>query len=154
MKIVKNYFITLAKSTLVVVLTAATFASCSKDSGDGPAVPPPVVPPPTVSPIIGYWVGTYNTTGVFGTSNYAMLIKPGAVVRVYDLDDKTDTTSLSVHAKTDGVWTLNGTTLQTSYKSGTKTVNTTATVNAAYSNMTGTWAFDGAVKGNITLNKQ
>jgi hypothetical protein len=153
MKIVKNYFITLAKSTLVVVLTAVTFASCSKDSGDGPVAPPPVPPAPP-SPVIGYWVGTYNTTGQLGSSNYAMLIKSGGVVRVYDLDDKTDTASISPLAKVDGVWTLSGNTLQTSYKSGAKNVNTTATVNAAFNNMTGTWAFDGAVKGNISLGKQ
>lgn len=56
-------------------------------------------------------------------------------------------------AKFEGVWSPNSASLQTTYNSGTKTVNTTATINAAYNNMSGTWALEGAVKGNITLSK-
>ena len=123
--------------------------SCKKSNTEEPTPAPPLV----LSPVLGYWTGTYNTTGFIGTSKYAMLIKPGGIVRIYDLDDKTDTSALSPLAKPDGVWTLNGNIFQTSYKSGAKTVNTSATVNAAFSNMTGTWAFEGATKGNITLSK-
>jgi hypothetical protein len=83
-----------------------------------------------------------------------MLIKAGGFVRIYDLGAKTDTSSISAAAKVNGVWSVNGNSVQTTYMTGsTKTVNTTATLNAAKTQMTGTWAFDGAVKGNIELNK-
>ncbi len=110
-------------------------------------------PPQQLSPVIGYWTGSYTTTGFIGSSKYAMLIKPGGAVRIYDLDDKTDTSAIPALSKADGVWTLNANIFQTTYKSGSKTVNTTATVNAGFSNMTGTWAFEGVTKGNITLSK-
>ncbi|HEX5651902.1 MAG TPA: hypothetical protein VFX58_02445 [Chitinophagaceae bacterium] len=141
----KNYRLTLAKSALVILVSAFVFIACKKEKNEDPVV--------QASPVTGYWVGKYTTTGFIGHSNYAMLIKPGGQVRVYDLDTKTDTLALSALAKVDGVWSLNGTTLQTTYNTGTKTVNTTATINAAFNNMNGTWAFDGAMKGTITLSK-
>jgi hypothetical protein len=136
----KKHFFLMLTSVLVLAV------SCKKSNTETPTPDPPVL----VSPVVGYWTGTYNTTGVLGTSKYAMLIKPGGIVRIYD---KTDTSALSALSKPDGVWTLNGNIFQTSYKSGVKTVNTSATVNAAFSNMSGTWAFEGATKGNITLSK-
>lgn len=138
----KHFFLML---TAVLVLAV----SCKKSNTEEPTPAPPLV----LSPVLGYWTGTYSTTGFFTTSKYAMLIKPGGVVRVYDLDDKTDTSAISPLAKADGVWTLNGNIFQTSYKSGATTINTSATVNAAFSNMTGTWASGAVTKGNITLSK-
>lgn len=129
---------------ITAVIAIAT--ACSKDKDNAP-------PQPQTSPAVGYWTGSYTTAGVLGSTNYAMLIKPGGIARVYDLDTKTDTSMLAAAAKVDAVWTLNGMTLQTSYNSGTKTVNTSATLNAAYNNMSGTWAFEGVVKGNISLSK-
>jgi hypothetical protein len=139
----KKHFFLMLTSVLILAV------SCKKSNTETPTPDQPLV----LSPVLGYWTGTYNTTGLLGTSKYAMLIKPGGVVRVYDLDDKTDTSALSALSKPDGVWTLNGNIFQTTYKSGFKTVNTSATINAAFSNMTGTWAYEGPTKGNITLSK-
>lgn len=137
----KKHFFLMLTSVLILA------ASCKKSNTETPESPQ------QLSPVLGYWTGTYNTTGFIGSSKYAMLIKPGGVVRVYDLDDKTDTSAISALSKADGVWTLNGNIFQTSYKSGAKMVNTSATVNAAFSSMTGTWAYEGVTKGNITLSK-
>jgi hypothetical protein len=84
-----------------------------------------------------------------------MLIKAGGAVRIYDMGIKTDTSSISVLAKADGVWTLNGSTVQTSYPNSvsSKTINTVAILNAAKTQMTGNWSLDGAVKGSIELSK-
>lgn len=121
-------------------------AACKKEKE------PASVPPPA-SPVIGFWQGSYTTTGLLGSSKYAMLINEGGVGRVYDLGTESDTNAIPAGKKPNLVWTLTGNTLQTSYLSGAKTVNTTATVNAAYNNQTGTWSFNGVTKGNITLNK-
>ena len=145
MKIARTHFSKLANSILLIAIMALTNSSCSKDKTENPSLP--------ASPATGFWVGSYSTIGQLGSSNYAMLIKPGGIARIYDMGTKTDTTSLAALAKVDAVWTFNGNTLQTSYNTGTKTVNTTANVNAAFNNMNGTWAFDGVVKGNITLSK-
>ena len=128
-------------TTLTIV-----FMACKKDKSDDPA-------PPAPSPAEGFWLGKYTTNGVFGQDNYAMLIKAGGFVRIYDLGTKTDTSTLSSLSKVTGIWTLIGNMVQTTYLTGTKTVNTTATLNAAKTQMAGTWAFDGAVKGNIELSK-
>lgn len=130
--------------TATVVLTTA----CSKNKTDNP-------PPPAASPAEGYWVGKYTTNGAIGFDNYAMLIKAGGAVRIYDMGAKTDTSSISALAKTDGVWTLNGAVVQTSYANAvsSKTINTTAVLNAAKTQMTGNWSLDGVVKGSIDLSK-
>ena len=83
-----------------------------------------------------------------------MLIKPSGIARIYDMGTKTDTTTLLALSKVNGVWSLNGNTIQTTYQSGAKTVNTSATLNAAKTQMSGTWSFDAATKGNIELNKE
>lgn len=132
---------------LAAVLLLAT--SCKKTNSEPETAPPPVL----ISPVIGYWTGTYNTTGFIGSTKYALLVKPGGLLRVYDLDASLDTNAISPLAKADGVWTLNGNNFQATYKSGAKTVNTTALVNAAFTNMTGTWAFEGVTKGNVALTK-
>jgi hypothetical protein len=136
------------KKTMLSMLAIAVFvASCSKSKNDDPPAPP------APSPVEGYWTGNYTTTGQLGHAKYAMLIKPNGIVRIYDLAVSTDTTQISDLAKATGVWTLTGMQLQTTYPTGGKTVNTIATLNAAYTNMTGTWALGALVKGNITLSK-
>jgi len=125
----------------IVILAAA----CSKSKKDDPEPP---------SPVIGYWTGSYTTIGQLGSTNYAILIQPGGVARVYDLDNKSDTSQLVAAQKVNATWTLSGFTLQTTYKSGaSKLVNTTATLNSSYTSMTGTWGSEGVTKGNISLNK-
>jgi hypothetical protein len=123
--------------------------ACKKNNSDEP-----VPPAPTASPAEGYWTGKYTTTGQLGFENYAMLIKPNGFVRIYDLGNTTDTGTLIIGAKVNGVWSMSGNTVQTTYQSGTKTVNTSATLNAAKTQMNGTWAFDAIGKGNIELTKQ
>lgn len=120
--------------------------SCSKKQEETPA-------PSPASPAIGYWIGSYTTIGQLGSANYAMLLQAGGVGRVYELGQKTDTTLIAASAKVNAVWTLNGNTVQTTYSSGSKTINTIATLNAANTQMSGTWAFDAVVKGNISLAK-
>jgi hypothetical protein len=135
------------KQITLIFLGLFLLVACSKKSTEPEPAPTPV------SPVVGFWQGSYNTNGVLGSSKYAMLIKAGGTGRVYDLGNQTDTALLLAGAKVNLVWTLNGNTFQTSYPSGAKTVNTTATVNAAYNSMSGTWAFDAVVKGNFSLSK-
>ena len=132
--------------TIFILISAFTLlaTACKKDNSPAPEPP---------SPFLGYWQGSYNTTGFIGNTKYAMLIKPGGIARVYDMGTETDTLLVSPTKKVDAVWAVTGNTLQTSYQSGSKTINTTATVNAAYTLMTGTWGYNGLVKGNIILNK-
>ena len=122
--------------------------ACKKNNADDP-----VPQPPTTSPAEGYWTGKYTTTGRIGFDNFSMLLKPGGLLRVYELGDKTDTADISPLAKVSGTWTMLGNTVQTTYQSATKTINTTATLNASNTQMAGTWAFDATVKGNIELKK-
>jgi hypothetical protein len=134
------------KAMFLIAIASVQFLSCAKDNGDDPPV--------AASPAIGFWKGSYTTTGQLGSSNYAFLIKPNGLGRVYDLGTKTDTALLVAAEKADLVWVLNGNTLQTTYTTGTKTVNTTGNLNAAQTSMDGTWAFGATVKGNIALTKQ
>ncbi|MBC7851666.1 MAG: hypothetical protein H7Y31_18115 [Chitinophagaceae bacterium] len=122
---------------LLIILLAAT--SGSKESNGTVHTP--------LSPAVGYWQGSYTTTGQLGTSGYAMLLNNNGTGRIYDLGNLEDTTEVVPTKKVDAVWVLTGTSLQTTYKSGLKTVNT------AFTSMAGTWAFEALIKGNITLNK-
>lgn len=136
------------RNILSIAAVLILAVACKKNNSDDP------IPPTPPSPAEGYWTGKYTTTGQLGFDNYAMLIKAGGFVRIYDLGTGTDTASISPLAKANGVWSLSGNTIQTTYGSGTKTVNTTTTLNAAKTQMNGTWSFDAAVKGNIELGKQ
>jgi hypothetical protein len=146
MKIVKNYFITLAKSTLVIVLTAVTFASCSKDKSDD-------TPTPVISTPIGYWTGKYGAGSTLGL-NYAVLLKADGSMRSYVMSgDKTDTATAS--SKGAGNWQQMGNSIKTEYTAGGYNFKTTATANEAFTNMTGTWQAVGSVfAGGFTLTKQ
>jgi hypothetical protein len=134
------------RNILSIAAVLILAVACKKNNSDDPI-------PPTASPAEGYWTGQYTTIGKLGFDKFAMLLKPGGFLRVYELGDKTDTTSISPLAKVSGVWVLNGNTIQTTYQSASKTINTTATLNASKTQMSGTWAFDAAVKGNIELSK-
>jgi carbonic anhydrase len=134
------------KATLIISALALLASSCKKEEA----------PKETPSPVLGYWKGKYNnstTPGALFSDNYAMLFAANGKVRVYDLGTATDTATLLSAQKADGTWLLNGTTLQVSYASGSNTINTTGTVNAAFNNMSGTWAKNTTVKGNFYLNK-
>ena len=131
-------------ATAILILAVA----CKKSNSDDP------VPTAQPSPAEGYWFGGYTTTGQAGFENYAMLIKPDGFVRIYDLGTKTDTSTLLTGAKVSGVWSMTGNTIQTTYKSGMKIVNTTATLNALKTQMNGTWGYEATTKGGIELIKQ
>jgi hypothetical protein len=135
------------KQATLFILSLFVWVACSKKSAEPQPAPIPV------SPAVGYWTGSYTTNGQLGSSKYAMLLHAGGTGRVYDLGNQTDTSLLLLAAKPNLVWTISGNTVQTTYTSGPKTVNTTATLNAANNQMSGTWAFDAAVKGNISLSK-
>jgi hypothetical protein len=133
------------KTVSIVVLCLAIIAtSCSKKSD-------PVPEPP--SPVIGYWTGTYSYTNSIPKINYAILINPGNAARIYDMDEKTDTSLVPAGAKVNGTWSLNGNNLVVTYKSGTKTVTTFGIINESFTKLTGTFALEGVIKGHVTLQK-
>lgn len=137
------------KKNFLLMLTAVITAtvSCKKDKTAAPEQP---------SSIEGYWAGKYNNDpaqGLAYTDNYAMLIKKNGVLRVYDLGTNTDTALISEKEKVSGTWKLNGTILQTSYKSAAKTVNTKSTINAAFTSMEGVWGFGDFTNGSFYLEK-
>jgi hypothetical protein len=138
------------RNILSIAAVLILAVACKKNNSDDPVPQPPV----TVSPAVGYWTGKYTTTGQLGFDKFAMLYKADGLLRVYEMGDKTDTAELSPLAKVNGVWSMSGNSVQTTYYTSTKTINTTATLNAAKTQMAGTWAFDAAVKGNIELTKQ
>jgi len=136
------------RNILSIAAVLILAVACKKNSSDDP------VPTPTPSPAEGFWFGGYTTTGQAGFENYAMLIKPNGFVRIYDLGNTTDTGALIIGAKVNGSWSMTGNTIQTTYKSGMKIVNTTATLNAAKTQMNGTWGYEATTKGGIELIKQ
>jgi len=122
-------------------------AGCKKDKTETVKTP---------SPMEGFWQGKYNNNiapAALYTDNYAILFKSNGLARVYDMGTATDTASITAIQKVTGTWVPNGTTLQVSYPSDTKIVNTTATVNAAFTSMIGVWSHNTTVKGNFYLNK-
>lgn len=131
-----------------MLLTSAALMTtgCSKKKDDNPG--------PSPSPSIeAYWVGKYISTGG-GEEKISMLLKPGGVLRVYAIDANTDTTALAGIAKVTGAWTKVGNSIQTTYKVSTSIVTTDQVLNAASTQMTGTWSINGVSKGFIELNKQ
>ena len=114
-------------------------------------------PVKTPSPVEGFWIGKYNTsTGVAGiyNKNYAMLINGDGTARVYDMGSDTDTTSLGDGLqKISGIWVLNGNSLEVTYPAGTDTGRSNATVNAAFTSMSGAWSVNSVIKGSFYLNR-
>jgi hypothetical protein len=135
------------KKTMIIVLTTTILlaTACSKTKSD------PTPPPATVS-IEGYWVGKYNSTGG-SEDKMSMLFKPGGVLRVYELGTNTDTSMLSPLSRVTGEWTKVGNTVQTKYKSGPAAITTSKVLNAANTQMTGTWSMNGVTRGYIELNQ-
>ncbi|HEU4470908.1 MAG TPA: hypothetical protein VFR58_07495 [Flavisolibacter sp.] len=121
-------------------------ASCKKENQDKNESTP-------ASSVIGFWVGSYTTNGMLGNNKYAMLINAGGTGRVYDISNGTDTATMSPHKKMNLTWTLDGNIFETTYGNGAIPINTKATVNDSFSNMTGTWSVGANEKGTITLNK-
>jgi hypothetical protein len=136
------------KKSLFFIGVMATVMSvaCKKSNSDNPQ-------PPAPSPAEGYWTGKYSVNGLTGSDNAAILVKPGGVMRYYELGAKTDTSALFSLSKVNGVWSLSGNTFQCTYKSGLKTVNVTLNMNAAKTQMSGTWGFDATVKGDMEMSK-
>ena len=134
------------KTSILLTATFFVLAACKKEKEENPTPPP--------SPAVGFWTGSYTTTGQLGNEKWAMLLNADGTGRVYEMDNHTDTASLPAPAKVPLVWTLTGNTVQTTFKTGSKTANTTATLNAAANQMSGTWSFDATVKGAFSLVKQ
>lgn len=136
------------KRNLLVLIsgTILLITACSKKSE---TVETPVEPKPEE----GYWQGTYNTKGVLGNNKAAIVVKPGGVLRYYELGTAADTSSLPELAKVTGVWTLNGNSFQCSYPAGSKTVNATMIINAAKNQLSGTWGWGAIEKGSMQFSK-
>ncbi|MCD2424205.1 hypothetical protein LQ567_15600 [Niabella pedocola] len=125
------------------VLSVALFASCKKSKE---SVAPP---PPTVE---GYWMGNYG----LGNNNpdlfYAFLFRANGTVRIYS--GNTDT---SKAVKAEGSYTLQNNTVKTTYNTGADmSYSTTATLNAAFNAMEGSWKDNqlGLNKGGFSVAKK
>lgn len=125
------------------LLSVAFFTSCKKNKE---TVAPP---PPTVD---GYWTGNYglgnNTPDLF----YSFLFRPNGTVRVYS--GNTDT---SKAIKAEGSYTLENNMVKTTYKTGADmSYSTTATLNAAFNTMEGSWKDNqlGINKGGFSVAKK
>lgn len=130
----------------LLLATTVLATACSKSKSED-------TPPTPEKEMEGYWTGHYTSVGSIAKENYAMLFKPNGQLRVYDLGAKTDTSAIHPLAKSDGTRVLSGQTVQTTYKSGSFTYNTIATVNADKSEMTGSWIMNDSPKGNIFLSR-
>ncbi len=75
MRMVKDYFLTLLKSTLVVITSYAVFASCSKDKE--PEIPQQAT-------IEGAWEGKWSYGSADPSYFYAFQVKPGGVIERRD----------------------------------------------------------------------
>lgn len=110
---------------LAIVCSLFTFSSCSKDKDD---------PAPS---IIGLWKGKYgNGATTYPTSGYAFLFRKDGTVRVFNNADT------ATAGKSEGTYTLSGSTVTTNYTylaPASGTYSTTATVNANFSFMEGSW---------------
>jgi hypothetical protein len=135
------------KKTMFMLLSSTVLlaTSCSKKNSDP-------VPTPDTPSIEGYWVGKYNSVGGH-EEKISMLFKPGGILRVYAIEYNVDTAALAAPSKITGEWTRVGNTVLTTYKSGSATITNNKVVNAANTQMAGSWALNGSTKGYIELNK-
>ncbi|MCF3110500.1 hypothetical protein LL912_17065 [Niabella sp. CC-SYL272] len=125
------------------VLSVAFFASCKKNKE---TVTPP---PPTVE---GYWAGNYGIGNTTPDLFYSFLFRSNGTVRVYS--GNTDT---SKAVKAEGSYTLENSTVKTTYHSGADiSYSTVATLNAAFTSMEGTWKDNqlGFNKGGFSVSKK
>lgn len=130
--------------SLLLLATMIIAVSCSKSKSEPE--------PPAWTPE-GYWVGHYTTGGFTNPDNYSILLTANGDARIYDMGNKSDTTELSPFSKVSGKWSLSNQTMQVSYKSGTKKVVASATLQAGQTEMAGIWTMDEEPKGNFYLSK-
>jgi hypothetical protein len=134
------------KILFLLMATTVLAAACSKSNSDDE-------PPSPEKLLEGYWSGNYSYSAALNKDNIAMLLQPNGKMRVYDLGDKTDTSSLSPLSIVNGSWSLNGQTVTTSYKADGFKFNTTATLSADKLEMTGSWEKNSVPKGNLYLSR-
>ena len=126
-----------------VLMLTFTFVACKKDKDDSPANP------------TGFWTGLYGSGATVPNQPYSMHFKSDGTVRIYSLS--TDTTSA---AKADGTYLINNQSVTTNYTyisgSISGTFSTTATVNDAETEMSGTYGSGSNTTGGgtFTLIKQ
>ncbi len=131
----------------LALVALVTFASCKKDD------PTPVAPTPVAPSLVGFWKGKYGSGATsYPTSGYCFLYRTGGTVRVFDGADTT------AAAKAEGTYAINGNKVTTTYTytPGGGTFSISATVDAKFTFIEGTWGSGTNVTngGNYFVNKQ
>ncbi|MBZ4189635.1 hypothetical protein [Niabella beijingensis] len=110
--------------------------ACKKDKDE--------TPPPSV---VGFWEGKYGNGNTVPGLPYFFLFRSNGTVRVYA--DNSDTTAAG---KAEGTYIVTGATVKTTYTYPPSTsYSTTASVDAGFSAMDGTWGSGANTSGNGTF---
>lgn len=123
------------KLLAIASLTAIAFASCSKDDNSTVTTTPVTTTPPPS--IVGLWKGKYgNGAATYPTSGYAFLYRADGTVRVFNSIDT------ATAGKAEGTYIKSGATVTTTYTylaPASGTYSTSATVDANFTFVEGTW---------------
>jgi len=138
MKSLKNYSTIFLKSSVLLLVTVCTFASCKKDKEVAG----------NETSIEGKWSGNKGFDNEVPANDLHISIKTGGII------EETNTTGA---VKGSGTWTLNGTVFTAHYqfKAPLNTVYTfKGTFNKTTGKINGTWGFDNDDNdGNFYLDK-
>ena len=125
------------KFLLFVIIAASVLFACKKKDKVQPTV-------------AGYWIGKYGNSSDAPSKFYAFLFRTGGTVRVYSNIADTATAN-----KAEGTYNVSGTTVTTTYKylpGLTEQYSTTATADAGFTTMSGTWGSGVNTSGGGTFN--
>jgi hypothetical protein len=121
-----------------VLLLSTAFLACKKDKGPSTD--------PNATKFYGKWVGTYGYDSEMTGYFFSLLIKSDGVIQ--ELNS-------SGSAKSNGTWSMHGTTLKGTYKMNFapySQYSVIATINAATGKMEGSWGYEGnGADGGKTL---
>jgi hypothetical protein len=134
---------------LMAALATLIMPACKKNGKDNPSQEQITVN--------GFYFGKMNqdpSSSEF-SSNYGILFRQNGTARVYNnMGNSSDTSTMFAINKVEGTWQQNGSILLVNYKPTVNIITFNGTVNKSATELSGTWGFEGATKGKISIKKQ